>query len=40
MPYLLNNADDRTAMLKSIGVESIDELFSMIPRRVAVESGV
>ena len=31
MPYLLNNADDRTAMLKSIGVESIDELFSMIP---------
>src|SRR6516162_7239758 len=31
MPYLLNNADDRRAMLKSIGAESIEELFSMVP---------
>jgi glycine dehydrogenase subunit 1 len=31
MPYLLNNADDRAAMLKTIGAESIEELFSMVP---------
>ena len=31
MPYLLNNADDRAAMLKSIGADSIEELFSMVP---------
>jgi glycine dehydrogenase subunit 1 len=31
MPYLLNNADDRAAMLKCIGAESVDELFSMVP---------
>ena len=31
MPYFLNNADDQRAMLASIGVESIDELFAMVP---------
>src|SRR6516165_1611539 len=31
MPYLLNNIEDCTAMLKSIGAQSIDELFSMVP---------
>ncbi len=31
MPYFLNNADDQKTMLKSIGVESIDDLFAMVP---------
>ena len=31
MPYFLNNADDQKTMLKSIGVESIDDLFTMVP---------
>ena len=32
MPYFLNNADDQKTMLKSIGVESIDDLFTMVPQ--------
>ncbi len=31
MPYFLNNADDQKTMLKSIGVESIHDLFEMVP---------
>ncbi len=31
MPYLLNTPNDRQAMLKTIGVSSIDELFAPIP---------
>ena len=34
MPYFLNNADDQKAMLKSIGVESIDDLFTMVPQEL------
>ena len=34
MPYFLNNADDQKIMLKSIGVESIDDLFAMVPREL------
>ncbi|WP_029630715.1 aminomethyl-transferring glycine dehydrogenase subunit GcvPA [Zavarzinella formosa] len=31
MPYILNTPDDEQTMLKAIGAESIDELFSTIP---------
>ncbi len=31
MPYLLNTEDDQRAMLESIGIASLDELFEMIP---------
>jgi glycine dehydrogenase subunit 1 len=31
VPYLLNTPDDRQAMLKAIGVSSIDDLFAPIP---------
>lgn len=31
MPYLPNTLDDQQAMLRAIGVESIDDLFAMIP---------
>ncbi|WP_145063246.1 aminomethyl-transferring glycine dehydrogenase subunit GcvPA [Adhaeretor mobilis] len=31
MPYLYNTPEDRQAMLESIGVQSIDELFAPIP---------
>jgi len=34
MPYFLNNADDQKTMLKSIGVESIDDLFTMVPQEL------
>jgi len=34
MPYFLNSADDQKTMLKSIGVESIDDLFSMVPQEL------
>ena len=34
MPYFLNNAADQKAMLKSIGVESIDDLFTMVPQEL------
>ncbi|MEI8376860.1 MAG: aminomethyl-transferring glycine dehydrogenase subunit GcvPA [Planctomycetota bacterium] len=34
MPYFLNNADDQKTMLKSIGVESIDDLFAMVPQEL------
>jgi len=34
MPYFLNNAADQKSMLKSIGVESIDDLFAMVPREL------
>ncbi len=31
MPYFLNTSDDRRAMLETIGVGSVDELFAMVP---------
>ena len=31
MPYFLNNDEDQKAMLDSIGVDSIDALFTMVP---------
>ena len=31
MPYLYNTAEDQRAMLDAIGVETIDDLFAMIP---------
>ena len=31
MPYFLNTPDDQQAMLKSIGVASLEELFAMVP---------
>ena len=31
MPYLLNTTDDQRAMLDAIGVDSLDDLFEMIP---------
>lgn len=31
MPYVANTPDDERAMLASIGVDSIDELFAMVP---------
>jgi glycine dehydrogenase subunit 1 len=34
MPYFLNNADDQEAMLKSIGADSIDDLFTMVPQEL------
>jgi len=34
MPYFLNNAADQKSMLKSIGVESIEDLFTMVPREL------
>ena len=34
MPYFLNNADDQETMLKAIGVESIDDLFTMVPQEL------
>src|SRR5208337_3744759 len=34
MPYFLNNADDQKAMLKAIGVESIEDLFAMVPQEL------
>src|SRR6516162_6640840 len=34
MPYLLNNTEDRAAMLKCIGASSVEELFSMVPQEL------
>jgi len=34
MPYFLNNADDQKTMLEAIGVETIDDLFAMVPREL------
>jgi glycine dehydrogenase subunit 1 len=34
MPYFLNSAEDQQAMLKSIGVESIEDLFAMVPQEL------
>ena len=34
MPYFLNNAADQKSMLQSIGVESIDDLFTMVPQEL------
>jgi glycine dehydrogenase subunit 1 len=34
MPYFLNSADDQRAMLQSIGADSIDDLFAMVPHEL------
>ena len=34
MPYIPHTAEDRQAMLKAIGVASIDELFEMVPEEL------
>jgi glycine dehydrogenase subunit 1 len=38
MPYIPHTPEDTTAMLQSIGVESIDALFSVIPERMRPKS--
>ena len=40
MPYFLNNVDDQKAMLKSIGVESIDDLFTMVPQELRLHRSL
>jgi len=37
MPYFLNNADDQKTMLKSIGVDSIDDLFTLVPQELRLD---
>jgi glycine dehydrogenase subunit 1 len=37
MPYFLNNAADQKTMLKAIGVDSIDDLFAMVPRELRLD---
>ncbi len=36
MPYLFNTAEDQQAMLDAIGAESIEELFSVIPKSISI----
>ena len=31
MPFFLNTDDEQQAMLEAIGVDSIDDLFAMVP---------
>ena len=40
MPYLLNNAEDRAEMLKTIGVESVEDLFSMVPPELRLDHAL
>ena len=37
MPFLLNTDEDRQAMLAAIGVASLDELFSAVPRELRLD---
>jgi glycine dehydrogenase subunit 1 len=37
MPYLVHSAEDRRAMLETLGVESMDELLVDIPRQLRVD---
>ena len=37
MPYLFNTADSQQAMLKTVGVNSVDELFDKIPRELRLD---
>jgi glycine dehydrogenase subunit 1 len=37
MPYLPNTAEDRQAMLSAIGLDSLDELFAMVPAELRLE---
>ena len=39
MTYILNTPDDQQAMLRSIGVGSIDELFAQIPAELRLGEG-
>ena len=40
MPYIPNTDEDRQAMLKAIGVESIAELFAMIPPELQLDRAL
>jgi glycine dehydrogenase subunit 1 len=40
MPYIFNTAEDQQAMLQSIGVQSIDELFDVIPDDVRLQRSL
>src|SRR5262245_44088761 len=40
MPYVSNTPDDERAMLRSIGVASVGELFEIIPRDLRLEGGL
>lgn len=40
MPYLPNTDADRKAMLEAIGVDSIDQLFAMVPGEVRMKRGL
>lgn len=37
MPYILNTAKDIRAMLKSIGVESVDDLYASLPQSIKLK---
>jgi len=37
MPYIANTPDDQRAMLKSIGLTSLDELFAAVPPELRLE---
>lgn len=37
MPYLFNTAESQQAMLKTVGVNSVDELFDQIPRELRLD---
>ena len=39
-PYISNTKEDRTLMLKAIGVESVDDLFEDIPQTVRLKDSV
>ncbi len=40
MPYIPNTSEDQQAMLKAIGVKSIDELFAMVPADARLNRGL
>ncbi len=40
MPYFLNNSEDQKTMLESIGVKSIDDLFTMVPRELRLDRPI
>ncbi len=37
MPYLYNTREDQAAMLAAIGIDSVDQLFEMIPERLRLD---
>ena len=40
MPYFLNTVEDQRAMLDSIGAESIEDLFAMVPAPLRLKRGL